>query len=573
MELFGRNLKTGRHAGVGRPAGVGRHAGVTMHVVGSMMIDRVVRVAALARAGETVSAISTATYAGGKGANQAAAAAKCGAHVRMLGRTGADGRFIVDALKNAGVRTRGIATHDDFSGAATVMVAENGENAIIIAPESNTRITALDIERFLATAKQGEIVLFQNECSCLHEGIACAAARALRVWLNAAPADANLGALRFEKLAGLVVNETEAQAMTGERDPARALELLAARMPGGTVIVTLGAQGAIAAVGNARYAHRGFVVDAVDTVGCGDAFVGAFLAAICENIDMPMALARANAAGALAAMRVGAIPSLASRAEIDVAAAMAQGTRLNARAPVAAIGGKPANCENCNYDLAGRRIGEACPECGRTIAPIRFGGRWIAARVRRRFRNAAWLMAVGAALLALGLGGLAANMRFWPGTLTVIMNAFFVSQIVLPIAMFLIAWSCANDRLWKLLAAVACVRMVLYIFTVGVALGFGYLLPTGVVAMAYIAMVACDGVFAVWIERLARGSAVAPQPRARAIALTVVAALALLLWMREDTRFGGLPRIASACWVLLVAWSAVEVVLLARRMRATERAA
>lgn len=567
MELFGRNLKTGR------PAGVERQAGVTMHVVGSMMIDRVVRVAALARAGETVSAISTATYAGGKGANQAAAAAKCGAHVRMLGRTGADGRFIVDALKNAGVRTRGIATHDDFSGAATVMVAENGENAIIIAPESNTRITALDIERFLATAKQGEIVLFQNECSCLHEGIACAAARALRVWLNAAPADANLGALRFEKLAGLVVNETEAQAMTGERDPARALELLAARMPGGTVIVTLGAQGAIAAVGNARYAHRGFVVDAVDTVGCGDAFVGAFLAAICENIEMPMALARANAAGALAAMRVGAIPSLASRAEIDVAAAMPEGARLNARAPVAAIGEKPANCENCNYDLEGRRIGDACPECGRTIAPIRFGGRWIAARVRRRFRNAAWLMAVGAALLALGLGGLAANMRFWPGTLTVIINAFFVSQIVLPIAMFLIAWSCANDRLWKLLAAVACVRMVLCILIAGVALGFGYLLPTGVVAMAYIAMVACDGVFAVWIERLARGSAVAPQPRARAIALTVVAALALLLWMREDTRFGGFPRIASACWALLVAWSAVEVVLLARRMRATERTA
>ena len=567
MELFGRNLKNGRQAGVDR------QAGVPMHVVGSMMIDRVVRVAALARAGETVSAISTATYAGGKGANQAAAAAKCGAHVRMLGRTGADGRFIVDALKNAGVRTRGIATHDDFSGAATVMVAENGENAIIIAPESNTRITALDIERFLATAKQGEIVLFQNECSCLHEGIACAAARALRVWLNAAPADANLGALRFEKLAGLVVNETEAQAMTGERDPARALELLAARMPGGTVIVTLGAQGAIAAVGNARYAHRGFVVDAVDTVGCGDAFVGAFLAAIAEGIDMPAALARANAAGALAAMRVGAIPSLASRAEIDVAAAMPEGARLNARAPVAAIGEKPANCENCNYDLAGRRIGEECPECGRTIAPIRFGGRWIAARVRRRFRNAAWLMAVGAALLALGLGGFAANMRFWPGTLTVIMNAFFVSQIVLPIAMFLIAWSCANDRLWKLLAAVACVRMVLCILIAGVALGFGYLLPTGVVAMAYIAMVACDGVFAVWIERLARGSAVAPQPRARAIALTVVAALALLLWMREDTRFGGFPRIASACWVLLVAWSAVEVVLLARRMRATERAA
>ncbi|MEY5060170.1 MAG: hypothetical protein RIS45_91, partial [Planctomycetota bacterium] len=167
-----------------------------------MMIDRVVRVAEIPRPGETLAASSSATFAGGKGANQAAAAAKCGAKVRMLGRGGRDSRFIVEALREAGVRTRAIALDDPEAGAATVMVADSGENAIVIAPGANTRIAPRDIERFLESARQGEIVLFQNECSCLHEGIAAAAARGLRVWLNAAPADARLGELRFEKLAG-----------------------------------------------------------------------------------------------------------------------------------------------------------------------------------------------------------------------------------------------------------------------------------------------------------------------------------------------------------------------------------
>jgi len=108
----------------------------------------------------------------------------------------------------------------------------------------------------------------------------------------------------------LIHDESEAEALTGEVDPRRALEALAKRMPGGTVIVTLGADGAIAALGAAHYAHRGFVVDAVDTVGCGDAFVGVYLAAIAEGRDIAQALARGNAAGALAAMRAGALRSL-----------------------------------------------------------------------------------------------------------------------------------------------------------------------------------------------------------------------------------------------------------------------
>ncbi|MFM1868646.1 MAG: hypothetical protein RL591_2054, partial [Planctomycetota bacterium] len=381
-------------------------ASSTIHVIGSMMIDRVVRVRAIPRAGETVAALSAQTFAGGKGANQAAAAAKFGARVRMLGRTGRDGVFIRDALREAGVRVRDITTNDATSGAATVMVAESGENAIVIAPESNWRITKEGIEKFLATAKQGDIVLFQNECAHLHEGIAMAAARALRVWLNAAPANAGLSGLRFEKLAGLIVNETEAEALTGEVDPRRGLEALAKRMPGGTVIVTLGADGAIAALGAARYAHRGFVVDAVDTVGCGDAFVGVFLAAIAEGRDISQAMSRGNAAGALAAMRAGALRSLPSRGEVEVAAVLTEKTKLKPRPLAEDEGAIPTNCIGCGYALVGRGEGEACPECGRVIRRIAFTGRWVHAAVRRRFEPARWWSMAAAALWIVGFAGL-----------------------------------------------------------------------------------------------------------------------------------------------------------------------
>jgi|GEM_PF-32846 len=357
----------------------------TIHIVGSMMIDRVVHVRAIPRPGETIAALSTQTFAGGKGANQAAAAAKCGARVRMLGRTGHDGAFIRDALDVAGVEVRSITMDDPASGAATVMVATDGENAIVIAPESNQRLTRDSMVRFLSRAKQGDIVLFQNECALLHEGIAMAASRALRVWLNAAPADEQLGALKFEKLAGLIVNEIEAEALTGEVDPRRALEALAKRMPGGTVIITLGAQGAIAAVGAARYEHRGFVVDAVDTVGCGDAFVGAYLAAIAKGNHIAHALTCGNAAGALAAMRAGAMRSLPLKTELDIVSSLPEGTRLKPRPPAEDEGTIPLRCTRCSYDLHGKGEGDACPECGHLVRRFIFPGAWASARTRRKF--------------------------------------------------------------------------------------------------------------------------------------------------------------------------------------------
>lgn len=281
------------------------------------MVDRVVRVASLPRPGQTVVARGTQVLPGGKGANQAAAAALAGARVRMCGRTGTEGMIVVDALAVRGVDVSAIRTDDAAAGNAVVLVEDGGQNAIVIAPESNSRLEIEDVRRFLAAARPGEALLVQNECAHLEAILELAARSGLRAWLNAAPADATLAGLGIETLAGLIVNETEAEAMSGHADPRRALGQLASRVPNGTVVVTLGAGGAIAWEGGRLLEFRAHRVNAVDTVGCGDAFVGAMLAALVEGSSVERAIRFGNAAGALAATKPGAMPSLPSRAEIE----------------------------------------------------------------------------------------------------------------------------------------------------------------------------------------------------------------------------------------------------------------
>lgn len=539
------------------------------------MIDRVVRVRALPRAGETVAAVSSATFAGGKGANQAAAAAKCGARVRMLGRGGAESRFIVEALREAGVGTWSVSLGDPAAGAATVMVADGGENAIVIAPEANTRIELADIERFLRRAKQGDIVLFQNECSCLHEGIAAAALRGLRVWLNAAPADQSLRALRYEKLAGLVVNETEAELLTGERDPARALELLAAWMPGGTVIVTLGPAGAIAASGRVRFAHRGFAVHAVDTVGCGDAFVGGYLSAIASGRDIGAALARGNAAGALAAMQEGAMPSLPSRAEVEAVETMPEGARLAAR--TGGLGGRPSHCESCGYDISANRVGEACPECGVTITASRFGGRWRTRRGRGRFRLAAALFRGAAVLYAIVPALLAFDLALFtamPAAIAIPLTIVGLF-VAVPVAMAAVGFTAADTSGRRRLPWIAAsMRLAGFGLLLLVNLPLGRSLPDWLYRFldpegALLLIALADGLFVFAMPGLVRGTGVPPISRTRARAMLALAALSAWFALNEVTSRDP-PALFFATSSVVLIWSAVEIRLLAKRMRALE---
>ena len=515
-----------------------------------MMIDRVMRVASLPRAGETVAALSSETYAGGKGANQAAAAARCGARVRMLGRTGADGAFIRAQLKDAGVHVGAVSTADAVSGAACVMVARDGHNAIVIAPQSNTRITVAQIEAFLASAHTGEIVLFQNECAHLVEGIALAAARGLRPWLNAAPADESLLEIKLEKLAGLVVNEHEAELLTGVRDVQQALEILASRMKNATVIITLGAHGAIAAVGSARYLHRGFVVDAIDTVGCGDAFVGAFLAAITTHCDVAQALARANAAGALTAMHHGAMRALPTIAEVNVASLLPEGTRLKQRAPLGDGSCRPLQCQGCGYDIAAQKIGEKCPECAHVIVDTRFTDRWTQPSVRTnfvlgatRFRNATVGIALALLLqlppllvsqmtartgsartgMASTLIAFTSSMVYWAFTMWVIFQIALV-----PFAIFTLARGASSEQLRRILLGVMVVRTAsMLLLIVGASQPF-----PDAVFVAWGLMVLCDGAAAVVLWRIdveQRLRAVSPLRLCICLAFSVLVPLPLVI--------------------------------------------
>lgn len=296
-----------------------------VRVIGSIMVDRVVRVPSIVRSGETIAAASIEVHPGGKGANQAAAAALAGANVSFAARTGRDGAFVLDALAERGVDVSPSRIDDGASGTAFVQVAASGENAIAIVPEANARFDREDLARAIDGVRSGDLVLLQNETALLEEAIAALRASQVMIWLNAAPAHPVIDFKVLEQVDVLLVNETEAAAIAGATDPHESLERLADRLPKTLVVVTLGAQGAIACHGERRWSQPSFEVHAIDTVGCGDAFIGAMAAAIARGADVATSLREGCAAGALAAMRAGAIPSLPTRAEIDRLLADARG--------------------------------------------------------------------------------------------------------------------------------------------------------------------------------------------------------------------------------------------------------
>jgi len=289
---------------------------------GSINVDLVVPVKTLPRPGETVLGPSYTLVAGGKGGNQALAAARAGASTRMVGAVGRDG-FAEIALANmaaAGVDLTGVARRAAPTGCAIICVDRAGQNMIAVASGANLKIR----ERQLADGSLGprSLVVMQMEVPPAQNWALVARARSLgsRLLLNVAPAGA-LPATILPALGWLVVNEIEAAMIAdrlglGRDDPRDAGAALAEKS-GATVVVTLGAQGAVAFSGRQGWEIAGLPVAAVDTTGAGDAFVGAFAAALDEGADLPAALRWGCTAGALACLTPGAQPSLPHRRDIE----------------------------------------------------------------------------------------------------------------------------------------------------------------------------------------------------------------------------------------------------------------
>ncbi|TPE62203.1 ribokinase [Sandaracinobacter neustonicus] len=282
---------------------------MTVHVVGSINIDIIARVAALPKPGETVLALESTRLAGGKGANQAVAAARMGAACRMVGAVGADegGGWIREIIASYGVEISGIAQVQAATGAAHIAVDSAGENQIIVLPGANAHVVAEPVD--------GGILLAQLEVPVQMLTTLFAASPSARRILNAAPpTPAALALLPHVDI--LIVNEHELAALApGPSAPDQLRSLLT--RPDQFGIVTLGAKGLLAVWPDRELFVPAWPVNAQDTIGAGDCFCGSLAALLDAGTPVEQALPLAAAAAALCTLKPGAAPAMPTRAEVD----------------------------------------------------------------------------------------------------------------------------------------------------------------------------------------------------------------------------------------------------------------
>lgn len=290
-------------------------------VIGSLNADLVVRAPHFPQPGETISGGDLQIIPGGKGANQAVAAARQSASVAMAGRVGKDsfGPFLLDSLKSDSVDITNVLTDDSATGTAIIVVDANGQNSIVLSAGANGKVMPKDINALKLEAK---ILLLQLEIPL--ETVIHAAKwgkqKGMTVILNPAPAR-ELPDELIANLDYIIPNETELTLLTKvpiqnistAEEAARALLARGAK----NVIVTLGAKGALLISNHQVTQVDAYKVNVVDTTAAGDAFIGGFASALLRGVETEEAVKYANACGALATTKFGAQPSLPTKKEVE----------------------------------------------------------------------------------------------------------------------------------------------------------------------------------------------------------------------------------------------------------------
>ncbi|WP_299531214.1 ribokinase [uncultured Streptomyces sp.] len=287
-------------------------------VLGSTNMDLVAYVPRAPALGETVTGREFRTVPGGKGANQAMAAARAGGEVVMIGAVGADafGAELRAGLEHAGIDTDLLHTADGPSGTAHITVDDEGANAIVVIPGANGTVTSLGAGEIAAVAA-ADLLLLQLELplSAVVEGARAAHAQGVRTLLTPSPVQPLPDEL-LDHVDLLIPNEHEAAALSGYDDPHAAAEILLRQVP--EIIITLGSKGCLyAARGGEPVLFPAPEVTAVDTTGAGDTFVGTLAVALGEGRPVAEAVAWASSAAALCVQKHGASTSMPFRSEID----------------------------------------------------------------------------------------------------------------------------------------------------------------------------------------------------------------------------------------------------------------
>ncbi len=295
-------------------------------VLGSLNTDLVQRVPRMPVAGETLRGSDLQIFVGGKGANQACAAALLGGRVHMAGKVGTDvfADRLVQELRSAGVDTGLVARSQAASGSAIIVVLPNGENSIVISPGANADISVEFALAAIEELERGDLLLCQLETplNAVTAAIVTAHKKGVVTILDPAPA-CDLPDELLSSTSILTPNQTEAAALAGISEAPKSFEdaeLVARQLQArgaSTVILKMGAGGCLIAEGNTIAAKPGLRVQAIDTTAAGDTFNGALAAALAMGKPLSDAVDFANAAAALSVTKPGAIASMPSSSQVQ----------------------------------------------------------------------------------------------------------------------------------------------------------------------------------------------------------------------------------------------------------------
>lgn len=284
---------------------------------GSINIDHVYSVEHFVQPGETLQSKNYQIFSGGKGANQSIALAYAGAKVLHAGKIGQDGIWLKKRLEKSGVDTDLIETVDIPTGHALIQVDNQGENAIIIHGGANQSFSDRDIDKVLAVCKAGDYLLLQNEINCVDKILKKLKGRGLITVFNPAPVTQEVKNYILDDVDTFIINKVEGEMLTGENNPQMIVESMQRLYPCSKILLTLGRDGLIYADGDVRIKKPALQVEAVDSTGAGDTFIGYFLAGVMLGDNIDKCLQRAIQASAICVSKPGAADSIPKKEELE----------------------------------------------------------------------------------------------------------------------------------------------------------------------------------------------------------------------------------------------------------------
>lgn len=283
---------------------------------GSLNIDKVYSVDDFVKPGETISSKNMQVFAGGKGLNQSIAVANAGSLIYHAGMIGKEGVFLKEILEDKKVDTSLLKTIDSETGHAIIQVNKEGQNCILLFSGANHEIDEEYVDYVLENFESGDILILQNEISCLSYIIDKAFEKGMKIALNPSPINENLYNLDLNKIEWVILNEIEGSVISGETEADDIVSNLLKRFSRLKVILTLGEKGSIYIDSENKFEQSIFKTDVVDTTAAGDTFSGYFISCLSEGKEIKESLEIASMAASISVSRKGAANSIPYKTEV-----------------------------------------------------------------------------------------------------------------------------------------------------------------------------------------------------------------------------------------------------------------